>query len=562
MVDTISLKDLKFNKNNFVSQGGEGQIFKDKDIVYKIYHDSKKAMPFLKIEELAKITDENVVTPISVIIDGKRNIVGYSMKYLQNTYPMCQFFTKAFKDRNKIQLDTTLNLIKRSQETINNIHNNNILIVDLNELNLLLEENFQKVYFIDTDSYQTSSFPATAIMESIRDRHNKIFSEMTDWFSFGIITYQMFTNIHPFKGTHPKLKTLDERMLSNVPAFHPDVSVPKVCFPFISIPEEYREWYKSIFLKGNRVPPPTGAIIAIVDADVQTIISGNNKLEIIEIFDYKNKIIDFHSFNGNKICFLKNNEVYIKNETIKSVCSYFALSPQNKIILADIQSHSNIEKNRLSLFNTQNKTKLECDIYFENIMYLDGRLYIKQKDKISEITYIELPNKIIPVATIVTTVNENSTRFYDGVVLQDILGSCVACIFPKSKLSYQVKISEMTGYKIIDAKYSNRILIIIANKNGKYDKFIIKINDSFSEYTIRKVLDINYSGINFTVMNNGIVVHITEEEKIEIFSNDYEYNKITVIEDSIISGDMILNNDGNSILFTKGTKLYRMKVKK
>lgn len=555
MLNTLNLKDLKLNKNNFVAQGGEGQIYRDNDIVYKIYHDLKKAMPLLKIQELSKITDKNVIIPLKIVANDKKEIVGYSMKYLKDTYSMCQYFTKAFKDRNKISLETTINLIKNAQKTINNIHSKDILIVDLNELNLLLDYNFKEIYFIDTDSYQTPHFPATAIMDSIKDRHSKNFSEMTDWFSFGVITYQMFIGIHPFKGTHPKIKTMEERMLKNVPAFHPDVSIPKVCYPFNSIPEAYREWYRAIFLKGERVSPPTDAVVIISPLNIQSIIKGNDKFEITELFKYNNKIVKFYSYCRNNVCFMKNNDISVNNYIINKDYSNFSVTPNNKIILSKICNE------KLVLFDITNKIDLQCDIFAEEIMYLDGRIYIKQKNKISEITYIELPNKIIPVATEVTTVNESSTKFYDGVILQDILGSCVACIFPQSKTAYQIKIKEVIGYKIVDAKYLNKVLIIIANKNGKYVKFIFRMNEFFNEYSVRKIDDIIYSGINFTVSKNGVTVHITEEEKVEMFSNKYNDDNIVTIEDTVISGDMILSSDENNVLFYKENSVYKIKVK-
>ena len=58
-------------------------------------------------------------------------------------------------------------------------------------------------------------------MDSVRDRHAAGWNEGTDWFSFALVSFQMFVGIHPYKGKHPALKTLDERMAQNVSVLHP-----------------------------------------------------------------------------------------------------------------------------------------------------------------------------------------------------------------------------------------------------------------------------------------------------------------------------------------------------
>src|SRR5207248_7337064 len=112
------------------------------------------------------------------------------------------------------------------QEGVRHVHERGILIVDLNEMNFLLDASVEEILFIDVDSYQTPGFPATALMESIRDRHAARFSQATDWFSFGIVSFQMFTGIHPYRGKHPTLTGLDARMERNVSVLNPEVAVP------------------------------------------------------------------------------------------------------------------------------------------------------------------------------------------------------------------------------------------------------------------------------------------------------------------------------------------------
>ena len=185
-------------------------------------------------------------------------------------------------------------MIRKAQSIVQDVHKVGIIIVDLNEMNFLVDKKFKELYFIDVDSYQTPSFPATAIMESIRDRQTNTFSTLTDWFSFGIVSFEMFIGIHPFKGKHPSIKTMDERMKANMPVFHKDVKYPNVCQPFDIIPQAYKNWYKAMFFEGKRLPPPLEAVEVIIIPQVVTTVTGNQDFDIIEL------LIDRGAISYNK----------------------------------------------------------------------------------------------------------------------------------------------------------------------------------------------------------------------------------------------------------------------
>jgi len=202
------------------------------------------------------------------------------------------------------------------------------------------------------------------------------------------------------------------------------------------------------------------------------------------------------------------------------------------------------------------------DIKADDIMSYKDRIYIKNKDMISEIKFIEMGNNIHAVPGHIGNVMENATKLYDGVIIQNILGSFVASVFPTTGVHYQIQCPEFQGYQIIDAKYRDNVLIVIASKKGKYDKFILRFDDKFSSYSMRKVDDISYHGINFTVLANGIVIHINESEELEIFSNKKDSKTIKIIDSPVISGDMKLFSDGMQTVFAKEEKLYRLKMKK
>jgi len=238
---------ISLGTKEYVAQGGEGSIYVKGKSAYKIYADPRNVISIGKIQELSEITDPCVIKPEKILTSTKGKPVGYSMRFLDSTWPLCQVFTRSFRERNGISPQNMMDLVLRMRQGVENIHKANVLIVDLNEMNFLVDQGLTDIYFIDVDSYQTPHYPATALMESVRDRHSSKFSELTDWFSFGVVSFQMMVGIHPFKGKHPDIKGFDARMKDNISVFNPSVRVPKVCYSFDAIPDAYRSWYKSHF---------------------------------------------------------------------------------------------------------------------------------------------------------------------------------------------------------------------------------------------------------------------------------------------------------------------------
>lgn len=555
--------DVNLTKRDFVASGGEGEIFRKHRTAYKIYTGQTPCIPFAKIQELSDITAPNVIAPKELVLNTRNKPVGYTMRHIANTYALCQIFTKAFKTRNKVTPKMMLDLVKKMQNTINHIHSKGILIVDLNEMNFLVDKKLTDIYFIDVDSYQTKSFPATAIMPSIRDRHTNGFNQMTDWFSFGIVSFQMFIGIHPYKGKHPTLKTIEDRMMANIPVFHKDVKFPRVCMPFDYIPDAYRDWYKAIFHKGERIAPPSVAQAVLIVPVITTLIKSNSSFDIQELNAYDGNIIRFLSINGTRVVTTDTGSIYINgNLELDDKADNIAITVKNnKVINCSIVFNDEGESGKLSLLDANNNTTIPCDINADDMMSYGGRVYIKQEDKISEVEFIELTDRILVAASIVTNTLENATKMFNGVVVQNVLGSCVASVMPQSKTCHQIIIPEMKGYQVIDAKYDRNVLVIIGNKKGKYDKFIFKLAKDFKSYELRKVDDITYSGINFTVLDNGVVVYLNEDEEMEIFVNKLGKNNVKVIDSRNVSGDMQLYSDGVKVLFAEKNKMYRIQMK-
>lgn len=555
----IKGREFELDKNDYISSGGEGEVYINGSTAFKIYHDPKKMIPIGKINELSVLTHKNIIKPEEVLTNNQGVPIGYTMQAIKEPYALCQTFTKAFRDRNNITHEMMFNLTEDLRDIIKHVHEKKLLIVDLNEFNFLVNKDFKNIYAIDTDSYQTSSYPATAIMESIRDRHSKTFNTGTDWFSFAIVSFQILIGIHPYKGTFPSIKDMDTRMLKNVSVLNPLVRVPKVCYDFSIIPKNWLAWYKAVLEEGKRViPPMSGEIIQI--AAIAKQILGSNNLDITLLGEYNSKILAFVNQNGNKLVFTQKS-VYLNDKELDSLQVFpgSILGFTNRMSYPIIANKN--DSGTISLFNAFTKTIDKLDVMCSDLMSYDGRMYIKSTTNILEIKCNEIGNKVLYSTKKVGSCLENGTLMFPGVVIQNLLNCWVVSLFPKADTCYQVNLKELKGYKIIEAKYSHKILMVIASLNGKYDRFIFKFDNEHAEYLTQTVMDVTPVGLNFTVLDNGICVNIDEQERLELFANDKNSTNAKVVEDNAINGDQRLYKDGNTVIFAHENKLFKMKMK-
>lgn len=551
---------VDLTQKDFIAQGGEGSIYARAQTAFKVYIDPQRMIPVSKIQELAALTHTHIIKPEEILLDAKNNPVGYTMQFVKDTYALCQLFTKAFRTRNNITPAMMLDLVRKLQDIVKHCHDNKILIVDLNELNFISSNDFKDIYAIDVDSYQTPHFPATAIMDSIRDRHNKTFNEGTDWFSFAVTAFQMFIGIHPYKGKHPIVKSIDDRMLKNISAFNKDVSLPGACYPFTVIPDVYKHWFKAVLDDGKRVAPP-GDLNAVINL-VQTIkkIVGSDNFDIQDLEVLPSSIIEA-LYHGALKVFLTTEGLHINRSFIKDVSSNSEIifTTKNNSVIA-----ATIERAMLKLFDATKQQVLTTMVAATELMKYDNRLYLKSGSNILELQLMELTNNIIPTTKIVGQCLERATNFFDGVVVQNMLGSYYISIFPQAGVHQQIRIKELDGYKIVDAKYDHNVLMVVGNIQGKYDKLIFRFdkNETGSYvYDIRIIKDISIPQINFVVLDSGICVHLNSDGEVEVFKDTKDSTSLKVIQDPAITDDMKLMKNGVKLIFSKDDKLYSMAMK-
>ena len=547
---------VSLSQKDFIASGGEGEIYGRGDTVYKIYHDRKKMIPQGKFDDLSTLDERNIVSPQKILMNNKNIPIGFTMEWFKDNNPICKVFTTGFRKKSGFKPNDAVKLVENMQELIDFVHSKGCLIVDFNDINFLIDSNkLTQPIFIDVDSYKTKNYPPTAITPYAQDHHSKDFSELTDWYSFGIIAFQIFIGMHPFKGTCDGFSkgAVVERMKANKSVFNSKVKTPPAARDLSHIPGEIRNWLEGMFESGKRsLPPLIGGRIQVAKPVFSRIKSSNFfKIELVKSYDDD---INYHFSYMNENIMRVGDALYVGPRRFN-----MSYSDSEVVISPDTMVPVEITKSAFRPMDTAQE--IDLSIRVERVMVSNNTPVIKTGDSISSAPvkkfakYMMAIDKTWPVMPL-------STKMFSGMVYQDVLGVPYIWIPEESKGSLRgefIKVQELAGFSIISAKCIRNVAVIIGYKGQEYTRFIMKHNSG--KYDIKETENIDYQNEpNFTVLDKGVVVFMNESSEIEIFRSEIESDNVTVIEDSQIDSSCILSSNGSQVLFYKGKDLYKLRM--
>lgn len=555
----------------YKASGGEAAIYVNGGKVFKLYHDPHKSLPAKKMQELGRILNPLVIVPEDLIYDASTgDPIGYTARYVDDVEPLLKLFTKSFKQANNIDPQMIAELVKTLQLVTNDVHTAQCLIVDFNELNELVhvEPKVLTPYFIDVDSYATPSFRATAIMDSVRDRrvtsyvNGKLVYKAdieSDWFSWAVLTFQLYTNIHPYRGSHPNYKPADKhkQMDDGLSVFHAGVRVPPIANPFTVIPPRHLAYYKDVFFNGNRgVPPlPDGMAALTVPAAIVTV-KGTNKVDVIQTAAYSENVVSVLQIMGvnyvvtAKKVYSNDRELMCGCERAKKtlVCSATDGSPIVATLTGDTVTFAELTKQ-----------KVIGTISSRYMFARNGCIYtIGGNGKLVENGFASLGNNIIHRINEIENVSVLTVKVFEGCVIQDLLGKKFLTLPYSRGACFSKHLPQLDDYRVIDAKSERNVTVVVAEKNGQYDRFIIVFKKDYSDFDVRKVEDIAYDGINFTVMENGVCLLLANDSQLELFADN---QRVDVLEDPPFDATMKLFSTPDGVFFVNGNTIHQIKRK-
>ena len=551
---------LSLSDNDHIATGGEGSVYKKSGYVIKLYTDTQKmkrdGMPE-KIKLLSAIKHRFIVAPQGLVLNQvSSDPVGYYMDFASGAEALSRFFTNDFRDRSGFTNDNANTLVKGMRETVICAHQHKAVLVDANELNwMAVPGKTPEPRVIDVDSWAIGKFPAKVIMPSIRDWHSKQFNELTDWFSWGIVTFQIYSGIHPYKGMLDGYKPIEmeRRMKDNASVFSPGVRLNRAVRDFNCIPARLIDWYIATFQQGKREMPPspfdTGVAVNAASHVKRVVVTQTGALVFDKLF-YHGADPAVRVFHCGVV--LLESGRLIDLETKKAIGKVDSLDCEivklEKGWLIGENENGRIAFSCIYAASLQ-KEVLDFQLMTNRLVGYANRLFAVTDQGLTEVNVTFFGNKAILSAKNTWGVLINSTSWFNGVGIQDAMGAMFLVAPFGDNAVTQTRVKELDGLKAVAAKAGNRFITVIAvDKKGEYQKLEFTFSSDYTSYQVVSTLT-DSPELNIAMLPKGVCASIVEDGELVLFVPlNGRSNKVL---DAKIDTQMRLYNWGDKVVYIK-----------
>lgn len=552
--EKISLSDT-----DHIATGGEGSIYLKHNLIYKIYLPetlSKSSSIIKGLDFFKKIKHPSIATPTDLVFNKGGDFQGVVMPVAKGD-PICKAFTTTWQKANNFSIDEVSELVRKMQEVVRFVHSHNALIVDGNELNWLNDR--AQPTLIDTDSWQFEGHPATAIMPSIKDPQCLNFSQDSDWFSWAIVTFQLWTGIHPYKGTHPNYKPGQflERMKNKISVFNPSVTLPAAARPMANIPEKLKNWYHEVFETSMRSPPPLSiGEVNPLSLKTKTVYASNATVNLTKVFSSQAEVLFFQ--NGYAV--LKNKDHFVLDLSTGKELSWVPSKIAEKIVknTAAIVKFANTT---ICISLEDGKVAVLCPDFSANSLMLsnaskvwtyDNRVYLVNdtESSVPEIEIDILGSKVYLSVKHKWSILPRSSIFKEGAIVQDVLGNPFLGIFTERGF-LQMKAPALKGWAVVDVrKMSEDTLTVYALNKQKGQKSLLTFKANSQEFALINETEHDLD-LNTALLKSGVFV-IQKEAQLQLSKG----LNIKVVNFDL--KDLTLATNGPSLYAYSNHDIYKM----
>lgn len=560
---------LILRPDDFVACGGEGTIYRANQTIVKIYNDSSKMIHegiTDKLKILSGLKHRYVVAPQGIVFNAKGQPIGFFM-FFAGGEPMPRVFTTAFRQREGFGDEDAKILVERMRETINFAHEKGAILVDANEFNWRLifpGQQGPEPRIIDVDSWAIGKWPAKVIMMSVKDWHTKGFTKLTDWFTWGIVTFQVFTGIHPYKGTLEGYKPgdLELRMKANASVFSPKISLNRAVRDFKCIPGLLLDWYKETFQRGQRMVPPSvfaagistasaAQIARVVTTATGSLIfnlllrplssairiwpSGAALLSDGTLFDLAVRR-QFGRLESRKGEIVKVDDGWLLADWASGNLKFFFVDSRNS------------EMRELSLMLSAHQ-----------IVRYENRIFAVTKTELVEICFAYIGKPVLSTGRRTSILQPNATYWFDGVGIQEAFGAKFLITPFGENACVTTRVRELDGLAPIAAKAGNRfVTVIAADKSGAYIKFEFTFNRDYSSYTVWQGKT-DTPELNIAILPKGVCATIISDGELNIFVPTSD--QLVKVRDRKITTSIELTNWGDRVVYIDNGEVWSVMMR-
>jgi hypothetical protein len=542
---------IHLSDRDFLAEGGEGRVFVQGKWAYKVFHDPQKAVSRSKLLELVRLDRPEILGPRSLMEDENGNLAGFVMPFGKGE-PLCKFFTETYRSQVGFSENDALKLAIRMQEVLAWIHGARCLVVDYNEHNLLVDAAETPLH-IDVGAWQTPSYPATALMEHVRDPKvcGLNFTEGSDWFSFAVVLSQLYLGVHPYRGRHKDFKPVawHQMMEKSISVFNRDVKLPPGTRDFSAIPRGHRDWLEAVLEHGERAaPPPPGAIGTIVAAPQPVPSSGKVRLDLVVCLPGRIREVRFYAgepYVVTTVGIFRGRDQIVSGGSDRK----FTLIPTHSGPPTWAEWHPQREELTLQLGSkAQIVPTSSFTVAHDRLWTVDGT-YLRENKVVRFDDNLIFSTR--PAAGAIPT-----ARFGDGVLVQPMPGGDRFTFLLKTGGVQTFRLPELAGWRILAATGRDRLLQVLGRKGGDLQLVTVTLDHAgIPETTIIEPWT-DYTLPSLAVTGKGIGVRLTDTE-LRLWR---DIRQPAVLADPGLAADARLWVDGSDVYASEGSNLWRVRT--
>ncbi len=569
-IDLVGRGPLTLRPSNYVATGGEGSVYKAGQTIIKLYTDTAKmrrdGMPE-KIRMLSHVKHPYIVAPQGVVNNDRGEPIGFYMPYVEGE-PLARVFTSAFWHRESFTTTNASQLVDRMRSVVQTAHDHKAILVDANELNWIAmckTNTGPEPRAIDVDSWAIGKWHATVIMPSIRDWHARSFDERSDWFSFGVVSFQIYTGIHPYRGTLTGYKSgdLEGRMKANASVFSDGVGLNRAVRDFTHIPHPLLEWYKATFQKGERTLPPSPydkgvGKIAQPAMVRRSVTKATGSLVFEKLFEKTNDAI-VRVYPCGIVLTASGALIVIssKKEVAKGVPSDAEVVRVKDGWLVAYRTAGDFQ-----YFFIDERTGQQISLPFQllgtRIFRYENRLFLATEDELVELSLMIVGKPLLTIGKRTQILQPNATNWFDGAGVQKAFNATFMVLPFGDVACTTVRIPELDSVTVIAAKAGNRFVTAVGvDKTGTYYKYDFTFTADYASYTTERE-SVDSPELNVALLPKGVGAMIAEDGKLVIFVPTNR--QVREVEDKLIATDMALAHIDDRVVYVKDGALWSVKM--
>ena len=561
---------VTLRESNYVATGGEGTIYRVSDLVVKIYHKPESARQrgvSDKIQLLSRIKHPYISSPVGLVTNPDGEYIGHYLPFVDG-HPLARVFTNDFWQREGFTHVHASTLVDRMREVISFAHQHQAVLVDANELNwfALFAGSNPEPRIIDVDSWAIERWPATVIMPSIRDWQAKTFDEKTDWFAWGIVTFQIYTGLHPFKGTLDGFERsdLEGRMKANASVFSRGVRLNRAVRDFSKIPGRLLSWYEATFQNGERVNPPspfdTGVVVSKATRVMRVVTTGRSGSLVFEKLLGLTADPAVRTFHCGVVLLASGKLIDLGTkrpigEVESRRCE--VVKTQGGWLIAQMKKGQEVSFSYVhdGSLKVENPT---LNLNGHHLLGSENRLFIVTDGGLTEVKLSLLGKAVVSVGQTWGAMI-NSTKWFQGLGVMDAMGAkYVITPFGESAVA-QVRIQELDGMQVLAAKSGNRFVSLIGlDKRGDYRKIEITFERDYKSHKVW-VGGTDGPELNLAVLPKGVCAMIIKDGELDIFVPSS--GQLNRVEDTQIGTDMLLSNWGDRVIYIQSGEVWSIRLR-